>query len=295
MAAPLTFQVVCPVRNGGPAFRDTLLSLADNRAGAQPGLLISDNHSTDGSPWRDVLDRLAGWQVSILQPLREMGRVEHWNWAFAQAEADIIKPMTAGDWLRPGYGAKAMELFTRHAEVSLVFCRTEVQELDKIFLEGAPVEAGLLDYPRYLELCSERLNIIGALCGVAVRRKVMRAALPFEDDYPWAADWRFYTRCLERGPAAVIAEPLSVLNRRIARYSSRPAMVLGGLRQEWRTLKEIQNRRQPGCAPAKFCHRLSLMGFQAVVRLGRVYLPAAPRQVLWKIYRSFKRQSGATS
>ena len=52
MAASL--EVVCPVRNGGAAFRDTLRSLA---AQAQPGcsLLISDNYSTDGNPWADVL------------------------------------------------------------------------------------------------------------------------------------------------------------------------------------------------------------------------------------------------
>ncbi len=48
----------------------------------------------------------AGIAVRRVKPPFELGRVEHWNWAHYESQAEWLKPVFAGDWLELDYVAK---------------------------------------------------------------------------------------------------------------------------------------------------------------------------------------------
>lgn len=274
-----TLEIVCPVRNGGDAFRETLRSLAPL---ARPGctLLISDNFSTDGNLWADLLPELTAWQPRIIRPPAELGRVEHWTWALRQSTAQLVKPMMSGDFLAPTCVERVLAAADAHPEASFSFCQSRMLEVEKEYVAGPLIPEGLISSERFRELTVEQGNVAGALTGVTFRRDILFSALPFDTAFPWSADWRLYCRCAAVAPCYFIAEPLCLLNRRIARFSSSPRFVLLSLREEWGFLREFG---------ASFSQRLKLVGFQGVAKLGRVVLPARIRKPLGALYRLLKR------
>lgn len=103
-------DVLIPVRNATEVLLDSVRSLVGQEV--RPfRVLLSDNHSTSG---KDILEeaesvlRVGGVEVQRLRPTRELGRVEHWNWLHHQAAGEWLKPLFAGDQLRPAYFRQAL-------------------------------------------------------------------------------------------------------------------------------------------------------------------------------------------
>jgi hypothetical protein len=281
------FEVVCPVRNGGPHFAKTLRSLRD-QGGAGCALLISDNFSTDGNPWRETLPELAGWEVRVVQPPSELGRVEHWNWACQRSTAQVLKLMMSGDLAEPGALGEMRAALAEHPETTLAFGQNRVRETGKEYVAGGLPAGGAVSRAEYLALSLRRFNFIGTLSGVAFRGDTLRAALPFEAAHPWTADWRLYTRCLNLGPAWSLHRPVCLLDRTIARFSSSTKVIRGSLREEWVYLRELA-RLSPGDRAGSFFGRLRIVGFQAVVKYGRALLPRPLRKAMGACYRMVAR------
>src|SRR5260370_18417531 len=121
--APGTLIIILPLRNPTAVLEQTAKSLAaqhDRRF----SILISDNHSAKG---REFIDgaisefQKAGIAVRRVQPPVELGRVEHWNWAHHQAEAEWLKPVFAGDYLDLEFVAKLRAAIAAHPPCRYVF------------------------------------------------------------------------------------------------------------------------------------------------------------------------------
>jgi hypothetical protein len=279
-----SLEVVCPIRNGGMHFAATLRSLR-GQGGDGCSLLISDNFSSDGKPWRDTLVELAGWQVRVIQPPRELGRVEHWNWACEQSTGTIVKLIMSGDQINPDSLRALRETFASHPGISLAFGQNRIRETDKEFVAGAPHAGGEITHPEFIALSLQHFNFIGTLSAVAFRGDVLRTALPFHAEYAWTADWRLYSRCLKTAPAWCLPQPVCLLDRTFARLSSSRKIIGGSLREEWRYLAELA-QEAPGSQLSHFLHRAKMVGFQCCVKYGRAVIPHPLRKILGACYRA---------
>jgi hypothetical protein len=210
------------VRNGGEALASTLLALKENRF-QDFRLIISDNHSTDGSPWKRQLEGFPPERVVLLQPPVPLGRVEHWTWLAGQAEATYCKLLLCGDLLPPDYLETIAPAFANKPD--LIFTpyinvgpgTTMERELG----EMKPRKQMTTVLPAdYLAQCQKRGNFIGPLSCVTFLTCSLRVSLPFDVSYAWTADWRLYTRIMSRGTAIYCEGTYCIQDRRIARLSS---------------------------------------------------------------------------
>jgi hypothetical protein len=103
-----TLEIILPLRNPTAVIEPTVKSLAE-QTDRRFSVLISDNYSTQGKEFMaSAAERLeaAGIAVRRVKPPFELGRVEHWNWAHYESQAEWLKPVFAGDWLETDYVAK---------------------------------------------------------------------------------------------------------------------------------------------------------------------------------------------
>jgi len=269
---PLHIQIICPVRNGGAALAETLEALAEIRDD-NVSLLISDNYSEDGDPWRNALSRLNDWQWEIIQPPEPMGRIEHWNWLFGRAEGDLIKPLFVGDRIGPNYLNTIRKCFAQNPDLSFVFSRFVVLEKERELPPVPNLELSRITYDDYLKNCFEHFNVFGPMSALTFARAPLRKALPFPLEYPWNADWRLFIECLRHGPSAFIKEEVIYFNQRIVRFSSGPRAAIYAAIEDWRFLAELQ-RISPYATAGDLWHaRLKLVVWHAVMRLGKFVLP----------------------
>lgn len=277
-------EVVCPVRNGGEPFVRTLHSVARLRCPRPVRLLISDNQSTDGNPWRMHLDEIKNMPARVITTPEPLGRVEHWNWAFQQTGAEWVKPLFVGDTLEPEYFERFHAAASRHPAAGLIFCQNRVLHPDRPRVTTADFPDGEIGPDAFVELTLRPTIFVGGLSGVMVRDSVLRKCLPFSARHPWTADARFYGDVARTSPLLGIKEVLCVLDQRIARLSASFRAIGPSLREEWEFMAELQH--QSGVPPlAAFRHRASVLGMLALAKYGRHFIPNGPRQILGALYR----------
>lgn len=285
-------EIVCPVRNGGEPFARTLRSIAQLRCPRPVRLLISDNRSTDGAPWRHRLDEIVNMPVRVISTPESFGRVEHWNWAFQQIQADWIKPLFVGDTVMPEYFERFEEASRRHPRAGLLFCQNKVMHLDKSRVTTANFPDTEIGLEEFVELTLRPLVFVGGLSGVMVRADALRECLPFSERHPWTADARFYRDVARVCPMVGIKEVLCVLDQTIARLSASVRAIGPSLREEWAFMAELQ--KDAGVpAVGAFRHRAAVLGLLGLAKYGRHVLPETLRRAMGKVYRRFGPGDGA--
>ncbi len=119
-----SLEIILPLHNPTAALQRTAGSLA---AQTDRGfsVLISDNFSATGGEFiTGAVEQLraAGIPARRVQPPAELGRVEHWNWMHYESNADWLKPLSAGNWLEPGYVARLREGIGANPDCRYVSC-----------------------------------------------------------------------------------------------------------------------------------------------------------------------------
>ena len=190
--APGALDILIPVRNGGEPLRRTLRALAESED-QDYRLFISDNYSTDGSPWKQSLDAFKPGQVNLIQPPQPLGRVEHWTWLAQQAEATYCKLLLCGDRFPADFLTMTRRAFALQPDliyahfVTLLPGMTVEGALKEIILRDAMSTITAADYLRRSEI---EFNLFGPMSGVTFRTKALQEALPFDADHAWTADWK---------------------------------------------------------------------------------------------------------
>jgi hypothetical protein len=291
------FEVIIPVRNGGAALQNSIQSLRAGLCSGNVHLTISDNYSTDGTPWRQTLETLPGAQWRVIQPPEPLGRVEHWSWAFGQAEAPWLKPLMAGDRVHDAFWTWAQQASWQFPEAGLLFSAASLIDPAAAHPQHTHsptcVEATrIYDRKEFSRDAVRCRNRIGALSQVLLRSSITRAALPFEPAFAWTADWRFYRRCLDRTTAVETRSRLVTLDRSIARLSTSWKGLRGSFREDWRFAAE-QARLDQVAASLAFGYRSQAIGTKFLLLVGRKTLPRGLRGFLTSTFRLHRKPVAA--
>jgi hypothetical protein len=279
------YEVIIPVRNGGQALRNSIQSVLSCANAGRILLTLSDNGSTDGSPWKDVLKNFPQEQWRIISPPQSLGRVEHWSWAFAQAQLPWVKPLMVGDCVENSFWDWVGVAIGGFPQAGIFFSGSHTIDPGSAHPQvkaGAPAEkwqSTLYEYPEFAQDTMRCINRIGALSQALLRSDVMRTALPFEPEFPWTADVRFCKRCLQQAPAVQNPAPLVCLDRSIARLSTSWKGIRGSFREEWKFAAE-QAASLRESFPKVFLIRCKAIGVKMVFVIGKRILPRSVRKFL---------------
>lgn len=279
------FEVIIPVRNGGQALRNSVQSILSSPAAGRILLTISDNFSTDGSPWKEWLKTFPPDQWRLISPPQPLGRVEHWTWAFAQAQLPWIKPLMVGDRVESAFWPWVESMINQYPQAGIFFSESYTIDPASAHPESngcASTESGpgrVYDYKKFTEETIRGINRIGALSRALFRTDVMRKALPFEPEFPWTADVRLCRRCLQQAPAVHTTASFVCLDRSIARLSTSWKALRNSFREEWDFASEQAALVKVPWGEA-FLARSKAVSSKIVFVLGRRILPRSFRGFL---------------
>jgi hypothetical protein len=278
------YEVIIPVRNGGETLVQSIESVLGCSNASQLLLTLSDNFSTDGAPWKKALEKFPTDAWRIIAPPQSLGRVEHWTWAFAQGQLPWVKPLMAGDLIEDAYWNWAGSATAKFPEAGMLFSHNWVNDPGKAHPDMSRVPAGgwesiLYTKEDFMRDAVQCYNHIGALTRVLVRTEIMRRALPFQPDFPWTADWRFYKRVLQQAPAVRTSAPLVCLDRSISRLSTSWKGLRGSFREDWNFAAEQAALTKQPFLPAFFL-RTKAVGERMGIVIGRRIIPRPVRGVL---------------
>jgi hypothetical protein len=279
------YEVIIPVRNGGEPLANSIESVFSSKNPKQVFLTISDNFSTDAAPWKRVLQSFPAEQWRVISPPEPLGRVEHWTWAFGEARSPWVKLLMAGDRIDGAFWEWADAGISRFSGVGMLFCGAFVIDPNSAHPKaGGSSSLDQWTYDRYerddfVRDAVQALNRIGALSQVLLRAEVLRAALPFQPEFPWTADWRFYGRCLERTSAIQNQAGLVSLNRGIARLSTSWKGIRTSFTEDWNFAAE-QAAAARTSGMASFWKRSTAIAGRAGFAIGRRLLPRSLRRFL---------------
>lgn len=279
------YEVIVPVRNGGQALINSIQSVLSCGNAGEVLLTLSDNFSTDGSPWKKVLEEFPRDAWRVISPPESLGRVEHWGWAFAQSQLAWVKPLMVGDITENAFWDWAGGAIAKNPQAGLLFSGSRMIDPGRAHPdEGTGPSAGQLDgrlytYEDFMRDAVQCHNRIGALSGALLRADIMRRALPFEAGFPWTADWRFCKRMLEQAPAVQTTAPLVCLDRSIPRVSTSWKGLRGSFGEEWKFAAE-QAALAKKSGPKAFSIRCRVIGLKMIFVIGRRVLPKPVRGFL---------------
>lgn len=289
------YEVIIPVRNGGQALVNSIQSLLPVLKSGRVLLTISDNFSTDGSPWKQLLQSLPKDQWRLIAPPESLGRVEHWSWAFAQGQCPWIKPLMTGDRIDDAFWDWADSATARFPQAGLLFSSASLIDPaaahpEVIAEPSASEPTRLYDNGQFSADAVRCMNLVGALSQMMVRVDVMKKSMPFEPAFAWTADWRMYRRCFQQTSAAETRARLVCLDRSITRLSTSWKGLRGSFREEWRFAVE-QAKLSGSPAIAAFLHRTKAIGTKMILIFGRKLLPRPVRGFLTSITGWHKKAS----
>jgi len=279
------FEVIIPVRNGGDALIRSIRKVLSPANERRLLLTISDNHSTDGAPWKEVLQTYAPERWRIITPPQPLGRVEHWTWAFGQAQLPWVKPLMVGDRTEDSFWDWVEAAIAEFPQAALFYSNSYVIDPRSAHADSngaaSPPAPGntLYPYADFLHDAVRGLNRIDALSRALLRADIMCGALPFEAEYPWTADWRFCKRCLEKAPAVYNEGRLVCLDRSIIRLSTSWKGIRSSFREDW-DFASRQARASSTPWLKGFYLRSRAIGVRMFFSVGRIILPRAMRGIL---------------
>ena len=237
-------EIVVPVRNPGSKLIETGASLVA-QTGRDFSVLLSDNFSTSGSgiiaQFCDQL-RNAGITARAVKPPFELGRVQHWNWAHAQAKAEWLKPLFVGDRLKTAYVQRVRERLGTRPAAQFMRCDCEFHTAAGIAITPAPFTAESLTPTEFLAYFPALGNWLGGPINFAYRRAAWQAAGGFATQFPASADYKLSALLALRHGIEVFHEPLTEFHLHEQRFSSGiRGRRVNGCMEVWLILRQMRN------------------------------------------------------
>lgn len=284
-----SIDIICPVYNGGILFVQTLESLSGVKIKDNIRLIVSDNHSTDDRAWlgkfKDLRDQ--GWDAEIMSPPSRLGRTEHWSWALTQGSHEWIKPLFVGDVLMTDY-FDAFGRILQTESIALASGQHVIMLPDKTAVPAESRSTSVYRREDFLKTNLKQGNILGPPSAAIFRRQAMTAALPFDENFPWAADWLLYLRASKYGHIAHIQRNVMSFNQNSTRYSTSPRVIWKSLIEEWKVRTLIA--RELSSPLRGFASNLRHTSHNMVMKYGRAFFPRFIRKPLGYLYRTLKNK-----
>ena len=225
----MKFSIVTPNFNGARFLKDTLASVAAQRA---PGVTVEhwivDGGSTDGS--LDLIRRFLGPETFLIVE-RDHGPADAINKGLRRVTGDLVAWLNADDLYEPGTLVRAATILTAHPRAALAFgpCRI-VDE------SGAEIRRGItrfkeLFFPLSSRFTFQCLNYISQPAMFFRRTALERAGL-LRVDLTAAWDYEFILRLWRQGGAVRMpGGPLADFRWHAGSISGRTYAVQ--FREEW--------------------------------------------------------------
>ena len=238
-------DIIIPVRNPGRKLLETIDSLTAQTE-RNFGVVLSDNHSSNGHEHlseAEGLLRRHGIAVRRVQPPRELGRVQHWNWAHAQGNAEWLKPLFVGDLLLPGYVERVRARAEARSACGIIRCEYETR------LAGSaprvtitPFAEIALTPQQFLWWFPSHGNWIGGPINVAYRRTAWCSAGGYAVQLPACADLNLNVNLILQHGLETIPEILAVFQLHTQRFSHGIGRRrVSGCFELWLILRQAQN------------------------------------------------------
>jgi hypothetical protein len=239
-------EVIMPMRNPTGILLQSINSLAAQTR-KNLAVLISDNHSTQGLEIIEEARRIlqaAAIPIRIVRPSLELKRVEHWNWAHSEAQADWLKPLFVGDILFPAYVEKVFQRVTEKPEAKFIRCEMESRQ------EGATTMTTRIPFseesltPADVVRYYPRLgNWIGGPVNVAYHRLAWQISGGYMPQLPACADLQLYLTMILRHGLESIPTPLVAFQLHPQRFSHKiGSRNISGNTEQWLIFRQMQNQ-----------------------------------------------------
>ncbi|MDB6016928.1 MAG: hypothetical protein JWR19_1417 [Pedosphaera sp.] len=170
-------EVIIPVANPGKELEVTAASLVA-QTDRNFAVVLSDNYPSTGQQHLAAAQAqltAANIPVRRVCPPLALGRIEHWNWAHAQAEADWIKPLFAGERLLPAYVGRLQKCVSQRPRAQFVRCDAEISSEWGRETLHAPFTQDLVSPAEFLNYFPAQSAWLGNLINVAYTRVAWRA------------------------------------------------------------------------------------------------------------------------
>lgn len=159
------YSIIIPARNGGkylPACVDTIIS----QEYADYELIISDDHSTDGS--KEYLATLLAYpNISVIEPAEPLSMTDHWEWALSHANGQWMIFVGQDDGLQP-YFFQLADKLTAIAEAKKL--RTIMSQRAYFFWKGCEFLYGDIAVSYYarnkIKVHNSKYEALKALLGI---------------------------------------------------------------------------------------------------------------------------------
>ncbi len=229
--APLA-SIVIPVYNGQPYLPAAVESaLASDYAPLE--VVVVENASTDGSAqWlRGVTDP----RLRVVHRDRTQPAGDNWTQAIAESRGEFVKLMCADDLIAPDAMSEQVAALLAAPDAVLAASRRRVVDGGGRVLRashGLNHLRGAVSAERALrDCCLAGTNTLGEPAAVLFRGDVVRAAMPWDDRWPYMIDVATYARVLRSGGAVCDQAVLATFRVSGTSWSS---SLIGQQRQQFR-------------------------------------------------------------
>jgi hypothetical protein len=164
---PPAFEIILPIYDSLHGLEQTIASLS-KQSDSGFAVLLSANHAETGSKLLELAEReLSARAISFrrVQTPLKLNPIEHWNWSFAQTQADWLKLLLPGEALKPHYIARLRQRLSERPRAQIIRCDLEWQTdwgkeiLTAPFTQTNLDRAALMNYfPAHIEWLAHTVN-----------------------------------------------------------------------------------------------------------------------------------------
>lgn len=201
-------SIITPVWNGLPMIEECVASVLE-QSFQDWEMLISDNGSTDGT--RNYLKSLADPRIRVFEQSTNLGIFGNLNFLFQQASAPVAHILCADD-LMLAHGIENIMKRWQQVDDDVAAIRFNSQDFVDSTCRGVrliprvlPKEITPENYAIYFYLFG---NIMGNLSTASVRPHVVEELGWFNQEFPYAGDFEFWTRLAHR--FKIFRDPIDV-------------------------------------------------------------------------------------
>lgn len=175
-------------------------------------LVVVDNASDDDTP--AVVARYSDPRLHAYRNERNIGLFGNFARALELATGDLVKFLSADDWLHPAYLREAVELMRHHTSAAIVSGPGfYVDQGGRVYGIGTTglFDGGLVPGATALRAQAAHLNVIGMPSNTLLRRESLEIVGGFEERFAPAADVHLWGKLLARYDLAWLSQPLCYL------------------------------------------------------------------------------------
>jgi hypothetical protein len=171
-------EIIVPVGKPDEGLAQTVASLT-SQTDRSFGVLLNGNadHAVcSGVDEAGAQLTQAGIAVRRVNPPFEMGRIEGWNWAHAQAQAEWLKLLLPGERLKTEYVERLKRRIAERPNAAVIRCDAAVEtEWGEVILK-APFAGDAISATGFLDHFPKQVDWIARSVNLAYRRAAWRAS-----------------------------------------------------------------------------------------------------------------------